>query len=64
MSNTTTWRRRPVATDQRPANRVRGRGHRRGQAAADEGLAQVPITNPIQQALTPWRPEYPKIEIA
>ncbi len=34
-------------------------------AAADEGLAQVPITNPIQQVLDAmWRPEYPKIEIA
>ena len=34
-------------------------------AAADEGLAQVPLDNPIQQVHDAmWRPEYPRIEIA
>jgi len=33
-------------------------------AAVDEGLAQVPITNPIQQVQDAmWRPEYPKVEV-
>ena len=33
-------------------------------AAVDEGLAQVPITNPIQQVHDAmWRPEYPKVEV-
>jgi malate dehydrogenase (oxaloacetate-decarboxylating) len=32
-------------------------------AAVDEGLAQVPITNPIQQVQDAmWRPEYPRLE--
>ena len=32
-------------------------------AAVDEGLAQVPITNPIQQVQDAmWRPDYPRIE--
>jgi malate dehydrogenase (oxaloacetate-decarboxylating) len=33
-------------------------------AAADEGLAQVPITDPIQQVHEAmWRPDYPALEI-
>lgn len=33
-------------------------------AAADEGLAQVPVTDPIQQVhQAMWRPEYPRIEV-
>ena len=33
-------------------------------AAADEGLAQVPITDPIQQVhQAMWRAEYPQIEV-
>jgi malate dehydrogenase (oxaloacetate-decarboxylating) len=33
------------------------------QAAVDEGLAQAPIENPIQQVhQAMWRPEYPKLE--
>lgn len=33
-------------------------------AAADEGLAQVPIDDPIQQVhQAMWRPEYPQIEV-
>jgi malate dehydrogenase (oxaloacetate-decarboxylating) len=33
-------------------------------AAADEGLAQVPVTDPIQQVHEAmWRPEYPRIEV-
>jgi malate dehydrogenase (oxaloacetate-decarboxylating) len=33
-------------------------------AAADEGLAQVPITDPIQQVHEAmWRPDYPHLEI-
>jgi malate dehydrogenase (oxaloacetate-decarboxylating) len=33
-------------------------------AAVDEGLAQVPVTNPIQQVHEAmWRPEYPRVEI-
>jgi malate dehydrogenase (oxaloacetate-decarboxylating) len=33
-------------------------------AAADEGLAQVPVTDPIQQVhQAMWRPDYPRIEV-
>ena len=33
-------------------------------AAADEGLAQVALTDPIQQVHDAmWRPEYPKVEV-
>jgi malate dehydrogenase (oxaloacetate-decarboxylating) len=33
-------------------------------AAADDGLAQVPIANPIEQVYQAmWRPEYPRIEL-
>ena len=33
-------------------------------AAADEGLAQVPVDNPIQQVHEAmWRPDYPQIEL-
>ena len=33
-------------------------------AAAEEGLAQVPVDDPIQQVhQAMWRPEYPRIEI-
>ena len=33
-------------------------------AAADEGLAQVPVDNPIQQVHDAmWRPDYPRIDI-
>ena len=33
-------------------------------AAGDEGLAQVPVDNPIQQVQDAmWRPEYPKVEV-
>jgi malate dehydrogenase (oxaloacetate-decarboxylating) len=32
-------------------------------AAVDEGLAQVPVDNPIQQVHDAmWRPEYPTLE--
>ena len=33
------------------------------QAAADEGLAQTPLDNPIQQVhQAMWRPDYPRVE--
>jgi malate dehydrogenase (oxaloacetate-decarboxylating) len=33
-------------------------------AASDEGLAQVPVTDPIQQVhQAMWRPDYPRIEV-
>ena len=33
-------------------------------AAAEEGLAQVPLDDPIQQVHEAmWRPEYPRLEI-
>jgi malate dehydrogenase (oxaloacetate-decarboxylating) len=33
-------------------------------AAVEEGLAQVPVDNPIQQVHEAmWRPDYPRIEI-
>ena len=33
------------------------------QAAADEGLAQAPLDNPIQQVHEAmWRPDYPRVE--
>jgi malate dehydrogenase (oxaloacetate-decarboxylating) len=33
-------------------------------AAAEEGLARVPVGDPIQQVhQAMWRPEYPRIEI-
>ena len=53
-----------AAADQRPADGLRGGGHRGGQGRRDEGLAQVPIDNPIQQVHDAmWRPEYPTVEI-
>jgi malate dehydrogenase (oxaloacetate-decarboxylating) len=31
--------------------------------AAEEGLARVPLTNPVEQVLQAmWRPEYPQID--
>ncbi len=33
-------------------------------AAAEEGVAQKPVTDPIQQVHEAmWRPEYPRIEV-
>ena len=33
-------------------------------AAADEGLAQLPVDDPVQQVhQAMWRPEYPRIEL-
>ena len=37
---------------------------RRRRAAVEEGLAQVPVDNPIQQVHEAmWRPDYPRIDI-